>query len=425
MSDITLSTNEEQREVELQTPTQPVSILFLVFLSLASFVMWMGLIPLTQTIIPLHVSTLYSNAARYSPTSLLQAFGGLSAIIVYPLVGALSDRTYTRFGRRKPWIVGGAIGAAIMLVVIANSYAFLPLAISWVVFCFCATAAQSSIFTLLPDKVPVNQRARASALLGLMAPLGIVAGTILAGTLGRGAFRLTYYVIAVLEVGGVLLFASQLHEDKPNHESPPFHFWRFVASFWIDPRRYPDFARVWWARILFILGYATLQNYLLFFLQDSGLFPGRQATFAVANFQVISTVALLLGSFSTAYLSDRWMRRKPFAITAGIFVTGALLLVAFFPNVVLVYTSAFFFGLGFGIYASTEVALGTQVLTSNKSHGKDMGVLSLGGNIPQTIAPLYASTVITATHNYTLLFGLASIPPILSSLLVMGIKRAK
>ncbi len=433
MSEIALSDREERANTLDATKQQNISPLFLFLLALASFTMWMGLIPLTQTIIPTHISNLFSDPAlateKYRNTSLLQALGGLSAMLVYPLVGALSDRIYTRFGRRKPWIVGGVLGAALMLVLLANAPGFWLLALCWIGFCFCANTTQSSLFTLLPDKVPVQQRAKVAAIFGLMAPLGIIAGTALAGiltkNLGKDAFRITYYVIAAVELIGVLLFATQLHEERPEHESTRFNFLHFIGSFWVDPRKYPDFARAWWGRVLFILGYATVQNYLLFYLQDNHFFKGAQANAGVATFQAISTVGLLIGSFGTGYLSDRLLRRKPFAVLAGVLVTAGLILVALVPPWPLVCVGAFCLGMGFGIYSATEVALGTQVLTSVKSHGKDMGVLALGGNIPQTVAPIYAQAVITNTHNYTLLFGLAALPPLLSSFLITRIKGVK
>ena len=40
---------------------------------------------------------------------IISGIAGAFALLVYPLAGALSDRTTSRAGRRKPWILGGAL----------------------------------------------------------------------------------------------------------------------------------------------------------------------------------------------------------------------------------------------------------------------------------------------------------------------------
>ena len=47
--------------------------------------------------------------------------GSLAALLVGPLGGQLSDRTRSRLGRRRPWLIGGMIGGTISLVVLAVS----------------------------------------------------------------------------------------------------------------------------------------------------------------------------------------------------------------------------------------------------------------------------------------------------------------
>ncbi|GCE28791.1 MFS transporter [Dictyobacter alpinus] len=432
MSNALILGEDSPEQVE-QEPQKSVSVLFVVLMCLASLTMWMGLIPLAQTVIPMHIMYLYGgstqNNAVYGSTSVLQSFTGITSIFVFPLVGAFSDRTRSRFGRRRPWIVGGALGAAVMLVLLANASSLWFLGAAWFGFCVFAVSAQSSIMTLLADKIPINLRGRVAAFTGLMTPVGIVIGTIIAGVLSRQGgnhFTLVYYIIAGAEIVGVGLFAFlQLrNEQLPAQESiPPFRLGQFFRGFWIDPRLHPDFAIAWLARLLIVFGCTILQDYLKFFLGDSGLFTHDAASFGVAQFQSLSTVGILIGSFATGYLSDRLRARKPFGVFAGVLVALSLLVIAIFPNLLMVYVTAILFGLGFGAYSATEIALGTQVLRSREGYGRDMGVLALAGNISQTIGPYAAFSIIALTHNYVLLFLLAAIFPLLSALCIPFIKR--
>ncbi len=46
----------------------------------------------------------------------------IMGIIIQPLVGASSDKTWNRFGRRGPYILGGAITAAVAMLLICLLY---------------------------------------------------------------------------------------------------------------------------------------------------------------------------------------------------------------------------------------------------------------------------------------------------------------
>lgn len=46
---------------------------------------------------------------------LLNLAGPVTGLLIQPIIGVLSDRTWTRYGRRKPYFVAGVIVAAIML----------------------------------------------------------------------------------------------------------------------------------------------------------------------------------------------------------------------------------------------------------------------------------------------------------------------
>lgn len=47
--------------------------------------------------------------------------GPVTGLIVQPIVGRWSDRCTSRFGRRKPFMLGGALGMAIGLILFSNS----------------------------------------------------------------------------------------------------------------------------------------------------------------------------------------------------------------------------------------------------------------------------------------------------------------
>jgi MFS family permease len=91
----------------------------------------------------------------------LSAVGSLVALIVQPVVGALSDRTVSRLGRRRPYIL---IGGALLLAGVAGLAA--ARGVAAFVGGFLVAQLGSNVTTaayqgLLPDRVPAEQRGTA------------------------------------------------------------------------------------------------------------------------------------------------------------------------------------------------------------------------------------------------------------------------
>ncbi len=425
--DIVSSSEEKNVEtpVALQAPTKAVGVVFLLLFCLATLVIWMGIFPILQILIPIQITTLDA-ANKIGIYSLISVLGALTSLVTFPLVGALSDRTTGRLGRRRPWIIGGIIGAALVLVFLANATSIAALAIGWVLFTVFASFAQAGLFTLIPDKVPARQRATVSAFIGLSVPIGIALGSTLIGRVTRTT-QLSYYTILGLMLFFVLLFALVLREEPlPRHVVPPFKLGAFLRGFWVNPTTYPNFGWAWLTRFLFTLSYACATGYLFFFLQDAvryeQLFHGRPVAQGVSTFQQILTLLLLIACISSGFLSDRLQQRKGFVMLAGLIMGLALLLLAFFPSWPLVMLAAGVFGLGYGIYVAVDLALVIQVLPSAQSRGKDMGVINIAATIPQAVAPVLLGIIISKSHSYLLLFVLAAVFALLASILIPRIQ---
>lgn len=119
--------------------------------------------------------------------------GPVTGIIVQPIIGALSDETSTRFGRRLPYIMGGAILSAIALVLFPYSGKiaallgpsapawmglFIAAVLIWILDA-CVNAAQGPYRALIPDNIPKEQHAEANSYLSFAIGLGsvVAAGT--------------------------------------------------------------------------------------------------------------------------------------------------------------------------------------------------------------------------------------------------------
>ena len=113
--------------------------------------------------------------------------GPFTGMVVQPLIGALSDKTKSRFGRRRPYLLGGAIIASIALWLFPNSgniaglfgnvpaWAGLLVAaiLIWVIDA-CINIAQGPYRALIPDVVPKEQHSLANSYISLAIGLGSV-----------------------------------------------------------------------------------------------------------------------------------------------------------------------------------------------------------------------------------------------------------
>ena len=85
----------------LQSPTEPVSFSFRLFLTLTAVSLTITTSPVLQLLLPAQIALLDPQHKVVS-LGLVTALGGLAALFGPPLSDALSDRTTSRFGRRRP-----------------------------------------------------------------------------------------------------------------------------------------------------------------------------------------------------------------------------------------------------------------------------------------------------------------------------------
>jgi MFS family permease len=331
-------------------------------------------------------------------------------IIAQPLAGALSDATRSRFGRRSPWIVFGALvagGFTIGLPLAASSLAMIT--VTWVLVQVGVNAVLAAAQAIVPDRFAPSQRGAASSLAGVGVTLGNAVGAGIAGGLAMQG-RLPYAVLGLLllVVAGVFVLVNR---EASNVDLPRAAFsWKaFAKGFWVSPRKHPDFAWAFAARFLMVIGFAAGTTYGLYTLRDYIGLDEATSNVVVAQMAVI----LLLGTFISAAvsgkLSDKSGRRKPFIVWASVIMAASFVLPLAWPTVTSMLVYSFVMGLGFGTYIAIDLALMTEVLPvpvtgSEDSAGRDLAILGIATTIPQAITPGLAGALITIFGGYQVTF---------------------
>lgn len=449
-----VASGDESLPEALRTPTKPVTFGFTLIMTLANLALWLSMNPVSALLLPRQVEAFDIHTANPTQAELFRqnndlalvlSIGVAMSIFSNAIGGALSDRTTSRFGRRRPWLLLCALLSAGSLALLAVAPAVAVLALGWALYQLFANGVLAALVAVVPDRVPERQRGLISALVGLTNPLALVLGVVLIGIVFVGLFPngatvtvMGYLVLLAVLVVVMAIFVLVLPDPAlPKGTMPPFKLWRFIASFWINPKRYPDFGWAWLTRFLVILGYSTaIGSFLYFFIKDGlhyeHLFPGHKPDEGVALVQIVAVAFLLISSVVGGILSDRFQRRKLFVIVSTAIISLALVMLSFYtlyPTSLvwpLVLVAGAITGFGFGAYLGVDLALVTQVLPSAHDRGKDMGVFNIANALPNAMAPILGAKILGLTgNNYSIMFAVAAVIVLLGAILVQPIKSVR
>jgi MFS family permease len=348
---------------------------------------------------------------------LVTGVGAAVSVFANPAFGAISDRTTSRFGRRVPWVVAGAVGGAVGLGILAGAQLIVLMLLGWCLMQLFGNALLAAATAVIPDRVPVTQRGGVGGWVAISQVLGALVGTALAAAFDN--YTLGYVACAVFLVLSVVPYLLR-SQDVQLVERPGFVLGEFLRGFWISPRRYPDFGWAWLTRFLFNVGNALGTLYLFYYLQDKVGVDDPDT--GVLILTAIYSVCVLVTAISSGRWSDRSARRKVFVTASGWVMAVAGVILAVWPTWPGAITGAIVLGAGFGIYLSVDFALLTQVLPNARDRAKDLGVINIANSLPQVLAPAIAAPIVKHLGGYPVLYLLASAVTVLAGVLVTRIR---
>lgn len=369
-------------------------------------------------------------AGKEASLGLIAAIGALVAIFANLLTGALSDRTRSRLGRRRPWIIGGALGGIVALGIVGFAPNLLVVGIGWGLAQLTLNMVLAALQALLPDQVPLEQRARVSAVLGIAQQVSPVVGIGLAFGIQAAGLGVANMVFIPGIVGAVLMILlAVMIRDVPHEEVGAFSLGGFVRSFAIPAGKRYDVAWTWFGRFFVILGFAVYTTYQPYFITDKLGVPTDGLILQQLIALLIFAASLTVSAVLCGRASDRTGRRKPFVFAAAAIVAVALGMLALTSTLPVFYVAAVVMGVGIGAYFAVDLALITDVLP-DKEHAaaKDMGIFNIANSLPQSVAPAMAPFFLAiggAGSNYTALFLAGAVLSLLGAGLIAPIRAVK
>jgi len=409
-------------------PTKPVTWKYTAALVFAQFVFFVALLGPAIIGIGVKVQQIVPDAEKTSALGTVAGFGALFAVIGNVLFGRFSDRTTSRLGRRRPWIVGGTVVMTLAFLVMALGQSVPVVTAGWCLAQLGANATLAPFIATISDQVPKFQRGSVSALLGIAQNVGILGGTYVA-QLFQHHMLILFVAPAILSIGAMLLFAFVLPDQRLKVRPPRMTVGEWITTFWLNPLKYPDFAFAWWSRFLITLATFMFTTFRLFFLQDELGVPKDKAPAAVTIGVLVYTVALVASGWVAGKISDRTGRRK-FLVAGSTLLFGVgIVALAHVTTVHQFYMVEALMGLAYGIYVGVDLALVVDVLPNPDDSGKDLGVFNMANALPQTVAPVFGAALLAVNsavnQNYTLLLYTAGVASLLGALIVLPIKKVR
>ena len=382
---------------------------------------WMGWLVPIQLVLPNQFDAV-DPANKVRDFGITNGAAGVVALIALPLAGALCDRTRSRWGRRRVWMAAGVVVFALALAVTGLQHSWAGVMVCWLFASLGFSMASAGLFAAVADHVPVAQRGMISGAIFGPQALGLLVGLVLLTqvvTSNAGGYLLLAVALVLLALPFVLRYREALMPGA----RLPLTARALAAAMWVSPGEHPDFAWAFGGRVMVNIGNALGTTYLLYFFTDDLHLHSPDNALLITT--AIYLVFTLLATYGGGLASDRSGRRRVFVAVASVLQGMAALLLVGWPSFTAALTAAAFLGAGYGAFLSVDQALVTQVLPDAGSRAKDLGIMNIGTNVPQSLAPLGAALIIDQLGGYRTLFGAAGVFTLIGAVMVYRISSVR
>jgi MFS family permease len=316
------------------------------------------------------------------------------SVAIQPTVGSISDYASTRWGRRKPFIVGGALFDAVFLIGIASANSFLAIAAFATLLALSTNVARGPFQGYVPDLVPARQVGLASAMVGLMQVLGNVIGFALAAiATSQGNVGVAIIAVASIELVTMLSVVLRVPNGPPAKPREGRSWRSIAAETWgTDILHEKSYLWLLASRLFILMGGAAVLNFVFLYLADAQGLTKEESGGAFLNMLIAATLVSLLAIIPASRLSDRYGRKPVIYVCTGLGALGVGL-IAIAPSMPLAVVGAALFGASQGTFLAVDWALMTDIIPKAAS-GRYMGLSNVVTASSTTIAVIIGGPLI-------------------------------
>ncbi len=301
----------------------------------------------------------------------------IMASLIQPTVGALSDYTISRWGRRKPYIAIGATLDVLFLIGIGSANGYLTLVAFLILVQFSSNFAQGPFQGYIPELVPPAQVGLASALVGVMQTFGFVLGTlVITFGVSSGNYLPPLLFLGALEFATALGTIIWVREGRRARDRAGRSWGTIARSAWAtDILQERSFLFLVVSRLLFFAGLNMLLGFYIIFMDQSlGIRGADQALWINVTSGSVALMTMA-STIPSAKISDR-IGRKPVIYTACAIGGVGMLIAAIAPSIQVFILGAVAIGIASGTFLAVDWALMTDIIPKAAS-GRYMGISNI------------------------------------------------
>jgi MFS family permease len=388
--------------------------------------MWNSLHPI---VLPAVLLNLVPETQKNTYLGLMTFAGLMIAMVVQPLAGALSDRSTSRWGRRRPFILGATLFDLVFLSLLAWAGGFVWLVIGYIGLQFSSNIAHGPMQGLLPDRVPREQLGTASGFKNLMDMGGLIVASLLAGRLLDPEARYPFTIMAV--VMGVLLVSMlvtvlgtrEIPIQRREGEPRPNPFQDLLSI------KFGEHRAFWWligSRLAFLIGIYGIQSFIQYYLRD--VLEVANPVQQTGDLLAVITITLVALSLVGGWLTDRLGGRIILVIAGVLGAAGSLLLLLAHTSTTLIVFGSVL-GAGIGLFVTANWALATRLVPPEEA-GKFLGLTNLAtagagaiGRLEGPMIDLLNNARPGAHLGYYSLFVIGAVGALVSVLLLVKVRE--
>ena len=339
----------------------------------------------------------------------------LAGAFAQPIVGAMSDRTRTPIGRRKPFFIAGVALTAASLLFLSGFPPLVPMLMVLSVNAFFLNVAIDPYTALMADIVAPGQRGRIGTVLAIFNMIGQIAATLVSLFLWDRSPQLVFILVAAILV--IAFTVTTVGVREPEAPPAPKEPVRLDLGAYVrgllgqrELLKYVLAAAVFWLGTGGVLPYLTR-----FGVRELGTTEGE-------SFQLLlpALAGTIIGAIPAGYIADR-IGKKP-VLLVGLF---AFAVIAFVGSQVQTVPQALitmgFIGLANGIWTALNTPLLVDLVLPERAAemtGLGSGVWSLS----QPIGALIAGILISGFDSYRASFVGAAVLVFFSFLLLLTVR---
>jgi MFS family permease len=372
-------------------------------------------------------------------TGLIMTLDNIAAFFIQPIMGPISDRTRTRFGRRMPYIITMAPLAVLAFALIPLAPQMIPAELNGQLaelsgpFIFFLVAVgvmlvamalfRTPLFALMPDLIPSPLRSQANGVINLMAGVGGIIAFVAGGLLYNVYRPLPFWVVGAITLISIGVLFWKIKEPKELVEAADTEGDLAVLRNLRDIPR--ENRRSLGLLILTIFFYMVGFNAIETFFSSYGVNTLGVKESTAAMLLAASYVSFILFAVPAGMLAGRFGRKR--TIMAGLALFAVVLGVAFFtPVVPAVVALLAVGGLAWALININGLPMVLDISTTEALMGTYTGLYFIAATLAAAVGPILNGFIIDLTgRNYNMIFLVCPAFFLLALLCMVGVTKGE